>query len=536
MGDICFAIDGGSDYTIVVGTRPTRALQFAAAELQRYVETVCGARLPIEETAESKAVICIGEGAGPQPELDGLGEDAYVMRNDGARICLAGNSTRATLYAVYHFLEKYLGCGWCVPGDDAVPTTSTIWLNAFHDVCGPPAFSIRQLILFPYGEELLVLNNLPHTDWLTKNRLNWAHPAPNAPYVWGHSRSRAIFTPEVLKRGLYLQVGGHTFNTWLPDDRYAEEHPEYYALQEEGTRACDGSHKAGLCIGHPDVVEAVAENILKWLDVNPEVNAVDLWHNDSHTYCRCDRCTPAGLGEAESKIAYTRTYIAFANKVAARVAKRYPDVLVNLLAYFHTMVCPPDAERLSDNVLVGLCLFPRPGQRTMRPIETSDQHRDVQFRAQLATWPEVAERFYVYEYYTVGEQYKMWSMVSMMCEDLRYFRKLGIDGISSDQWGPGWYPLNMYAYGKLTWNPDLTPDEIIEDFCTRYYGGAADAMMDYWNLLEEGLRESWTTQDPIDWRDDRRRDVIRTALSQADGEAVARRVRAAATLHHLAVD
>jgi hypothetical protein len=101
---------------------------------------------------------------------------------------------------------------------------------------------------------------------------------------------------------------------------------------------------------------------------------------------------------------------------------------------------------------------------------------DTQLRARLLAWPKVARNFYVYEYYTIGEALKRWSMVAMICEDMRYFHKLGIQGISSDQWGPGWYPLNMYAFAKLGWNPALTPDEIIHDFCTKHYGRAAESM------------------------------------------------------------
>ena len=40
--------------------------------------------------------------------------------------------------------------------------------------------------------------------------------------------------------------------------------------------------------------------------------------------------------------------------MADLVAARHPRQLLNLLAYAHTINCPPDAERLRDNVLVGL--------------------------------------------------------------------------------------------------------------------------------------------------------------------------------------
>jgi hypothetical protein len=283
------------------------------------------------------------------------------------------------------------------------------------------------------------------------------------------------------------------------------------------------------------VPRQVATNIIAWLDENPEADAVDLWHNDSFTYCRCPLCTPKAAPESTALLAYTRTYIRFANQVAALVARRHPHVLVNSLAYAHTTNCPPDAEPLEQNVLVGLCLFPRPSQRTMRPLETSPQHLDSNLRLQIPAWQKLARNFYIYEYYTFSEQQKFWSMVSMIREDLLYFRRLDIRGISSDQWGPHWYPLNMYAFGKLLWNPDLKPDEIIDDFCTKYYGRAGRTMAAYWSLLEEGLRESWGSERPIDWRDRKRTELIQQALSAAESKTVADRIRATSGLHKLPV-
>lgn len=532
------AEDGRSDYTIVVDADAPAPVAFAAEELQKYLLQITGVRLPIATDAAGEAVVWVGDSgrlpaelAPLRADLESRGEDGYLMQGRGRRIVLAGRSPRATLYAVYHFLEQHLGCGWCVPGDDTVPRRTEVRLPPFDDRVGPPAMAMRQIIIFPYGGEWLAKNNVPHTDWLAKNRFNWAHPAPNEPHSWERNRSRETYVPEVEKRGLYLDVGGHTFNTWLPPEEHATTHPEYFAVLDKGGRAVEATEKAGLCLSHPDVAPRMAQSIIRWLDENPEVDVVDIWHNDSYTYCHCPQCTPGGATEAELRAGYTRTYIRFANRVADLVAARHPRQLLNLLAYAHTINCPPDAERLRDNVLVGLCLFPRPTQRTMRPLETSPQRLDANLRRQLPAWQKQAKHFYVYEYYTFSPQEKVWSMVSMLAEDIRYFQRLGVEGISSDQWGPHWYPLNMYAFGKLLWNPGLEPEEIIDDFCTRHYGRAGKTMAAYWGLLEEGLRESWTTETAIDWRDERRRELIRRALAEADGETVAGRIRATAALH-----
>ena len=102
-----------------------------------------------------------------------------------------------------------------------------------------PAFAMRKIVWIydpnadaaitqAYGADFMRKCNLPRIDWMAKNRFNWVHPGPNGPYVWERNKSREVFVPEVEKRGLHLEVGGHTFNTWLPPDRYAKDHPDYW--------------------------------------------------------------------------------------------------------------------------------------------------------------------------------------------------------------------------------------------------------------------------------------------------------------------
>ena len=111
------------------------------------------------------------------------------------------------------------------------------------------------------------------------------------------------------------------------------------------------------------------------------------------------------------------------------MAQRHPKVLVNFLAYSHVTDCPAGAEPLGDNVLVGLCLFPRPTQRTMRPLETSPQELDRNLRPQIPAWQKLSKHFYIYEYYTLSNRHeawkmvKFWSMVSMIREDIGFLRR-----------------------------------------------------------------------------------------------------------------
>ena len=91
----------------------------------------------------------VGSAAGVLNALQNKPGDSYLIRIASDRIALAGVSPRATLFSVYHFLEKYLGCGWLVPGDDFVPHRSELELPARAEDVETPAFEYRAHLPLP---------------------------------------------------------------------------------------------------------------------------------------------------------------------------------------------------------------------------------------------------------------------------------------------------------------------------------------------------------------------------------------------------
>ena len=113
---IVLAQDGKTEYCIVVASQAAAPVRFAAEELQKYLKKISGVELPIAHQCTTDRAIFVSQGQSlPRSsltctELAGRGEDGYL------RAVGLGwrwrQLPRATL-AVYHFLEKRLGCGWC---------------------------------------------------------------------------------------------------------------------------------------------------------------------------------------------------------------------------------------------------------------------------------------------------------------------------------------------------------------------------------------------------------------------------------------
>src|SRR6266566_2036962 len=71
-------------------------------------------------------------------------EDHYRLKIDDKELRIEGASPRAVLFGVYDVLER-LGCGWCVPGDDAIPKKDTLAIAPLK-LDTRPAFQYRMMV------------------------------------------------------------------------------------------------------------------------------------------------------------------------------------------------------------------------------------------------------------------------------------------------------------------------------------------------------------------------------------------------------
>jgi hypothetical protein len=142
----------------------------------------------------------------------------------------------------------------------------------------------------------------------------------------------------------------------------------------------------------------------------------------------------------------------------------------------------PYGTTVSDNLLVGLAHFP-PLRDSYRPLAGEPKSAgNERLLAIDLTWNSAARHTYLYEYYHSWYMPFIHPQAQMAAQDLKLLRQLGFTGISSDMYG--WTPVNMYVAARLMWNPELSGEELVGDFCARYYGEAAAAMYDYWMGLE----------------------------------------------------
>jgi len=470
---------------------------FAAQELQRYVQAMSGATVPIVRAATPEspgspgmARIVLRADLPPAAGIDAgrarpEGLDRYRLQVSETGATIVGSTPRAVLFGTYDLLER-LGCGWCVPGDDTVPRRSTLSLPAL-EVDTAPALRYRMMLDFPLRS---VAQSVAIVDWIAKNRMNWVHPCPNAmgePQAWYGRRNAVV--PELRKRGLGLIFGGHTMHTWLPPERF-QEHPDWFACNDAQRKP------PTLCVTNGEMTAELVRNVKRFLDRCPEVDVVDLWHPDSDVFCHCPACTqglvpaeargkkPEGTPADAVKAAYATSHVRFVNRVAEAIGKSHPKVMLSPLIYGPADHAMPDGcPAPADNVLVGLAHIARDSYRPLAGEPRSAIN--LRYLGNDLTWMARSKHHYIYEYYNCWVAPYIYPGGQVIVEDLRILKTLGAQGASSDMYG--YTPCNMYVAARALWSPDVSWEAAVRDFHVRYYGDAGQEMGDNEVKLAKGL-------------------------------------------------
>ncbi len=346
----------GREVALVEDRRPAAAIVIdaaasaedreAARELALFIEKATGAKLPVTNSvpAGRSALILVGTGVAP-PDSAGalrrLRADGFVIRvSPDGTVVLAGNGVGGTSYAVYTFLEMFLGIRWLWPGElgEVVPKVSSLRLEPVS-IEKEPAYELRRLGHF---------GAFPRRDEAEEKRPDeWADYQKTLgieyhPEVMAQTRQWA----RRLQFGSKTIRGGHAFGAMVPPKHWGPIRPEYYALVG-GRRLWDnydGKHGAQLCTSNPEVVRLVTEYCVKTFDKHPDWRTISISPNDGGGFCECDRCRALDSGRTAiqnpdpeaggGKVRIiTDRIMTFANQVTEGVTGRHPDKQVSILAY-----------------------------------------------------------------------------------------------------------------------------------------------------------------------------------------------------------
>jgi hypothetical protein len=504
--------EGKSAYSICLSSAASPSERHGAEELQKFLEEISGARLPIVSESEGarENLILVGRSSltdaiKPEIGLKTLGDEGFTLRTSGRRLVIAGGRLRGTLYGVYSFLEQ-LGCRWFTPEVTRIPRSPTIRIGPLNE-SHKPAFEYRE----PFFTEAF------DRDWAVRNKVNGA--------------SMKLDEAAGGKVSYYPFV--HSFYTMIPPEKYFQARPEYFSLIDGRRRYERGQ----LCLTNPDLLRESVRNVLGWIREHPEARIYSVSQNDWTGWCECDQCRR--VVEEEGGV-HSGPLLRFVNALAAEIEKLYPDKLIDTLAYWYTEE-PPAKVRPRANVRIRLC-----------PIGTCDAHpyemcpRNAYFMKNLRAWSRITNQLYIWHYNTNFAHYLApFPDFDELAADIPMYKRQGVVGLFME----GAYPeggggenagLRSYLMARLLWDTGADANAAITEFLQGVYGKAAPAMREYFDWIHRQVRFPpsglghhlhifMQTGEPHLSAEflSRAREILGRAQQQAEDEAVRRRVQQA---------
>lgn len=489
---IRLASDGAANYRIFTADS-SRIASEASEELKKYLAQLSGAVFADSDGLTGRTIV-VGTALtikrhSAAIDIPLLTHDSYGLLKRGHTLYLLGGSERSIWHAVYDFLSR-LGCRWIAPEftfyegkDKYVPVQPRLDYRYAGDIIERPAFNYRKL----YIEEGLshnVENLLQLIRWMPKARFN----VLVAPIDYqGHGRAqwdnwRQQLIPELKKRGIGIEVGGHGYQNFLhagmEDGRLYTDHPEWFGMDPDGHRSAE-PHIV-FCTSNAEAVAYLNHRIGEYLDGHPEIDIFDFWPPDNEKWCACERCEALGTA--------TERHALLVSETASYLKNNYPDVKLECLAYHHYTE-PPQHTTLDKSVLLDFCPI---NQQFEYQIYEQESENNKRYNESLRRWMDgFGGDISIYSYY---RKYAWRSLPNViphyMQRDLIYYRDMGIKGISVYSEPGDWFTfgLNHYVLGNLAWNPGIHVDSLIQGYCTTLYGEAAALVGDIYTELEDIVR------------------------------------------------
>ena len=451
--------NGESDFVIVTADVADECILTAVEEFQTYINKISGVTLEhiteSEYTEGTKAVI-LGE-----TELEKnivtvdrakIGADGFMLYSDGNNLLIAGGNSRGTLYGVYTLLEEYLGVRWFTPTLEVVPESNDVIIDAALNRTVKPSFSIRRNS--PAGAD---------DAYRAKHKINVS--------FWNEA-------PEYGGSLTYV-LWDVTFDKLVPDSLFAE-HPEYFAMNPDGTRTTDH-----VCVTHPDVLPiAIANAREAILNCERDSKYIHIGQKDNSNYCHCETCE--ALYDKYGSI--SAPTLIFTNAFADALDDEFPDFTFTFYAYGETERPPQDLSlRCNPNVIPVLCGLHKAcrshpltecgaqdGNETFMNLFGDNEPTIAQ---DFANWVKIADRTYIYDY-TINflNSTQFFSNFETLQPTMQYMHNIGITGYVYNC-GDGHYAafneLRNYLLSKLQWDVNCDVEYHMTEFLNAYYGEAA---------------------------------------------------------------
>lgn len=360
--------------TVIVCHDDHPAIQFAAAELARYLRLATGKAVPVIPERDLRPGdvtlrLKLEAGAGGR-SASALrhADDSVRIGADGRGYVLAGSNPRSVLFAAYRYLRA-LGFRWIRPGarGEIIPRLKSPVRPGIR-VKEAPSYRYRTICIEGACSEEHVTDLI---DWMTKQGMNgyfiqfnygtqfWSnwyrHPdtAHMRPELFDADRAQALAArtvAELRTRDLCFERMGHGWTCiplGIPGEGWGRHEQDLPAERKAYLAMLNGRRdlfhgvplNTNLCYSNPAVRNLMTDEIVGYAAEHPEVTALHLWLADgSNNNCECPDCAKARPSDF---------YVQLLNELDAKLASRGLPTRIVFLVYVD-LFWPPERERLRN--------------------------------------------------------------------------------------------------------------------------------------------------------------------------------------------
>jgi hypothetical protein len=512
-------------------TNPT--VEFAVLELKKYLDRMMPG-IKVEVNLET-----VKYGAGAEgfylgrfhdfgmkqpnienPELD----DAFLIDVSGLNGIIAGSNFRSILLAVYRYLEE-TGCRWVRHGADGEYIPQSDLTEVGVKLEDKASYRHRGLCI---EGAVSYENMLDNIDWAPKLGFNSYFLEFFTPYTffdrwYSHKNNKykkplsisvekvkeftACLEKEIKKRGLIYHAVGHGWTCeplgipgleWEPVQYEISADIAQLFAEVKGKRVLRNNIplNTNLCYSNPEARRRMVEYAADYAEKNPHVNMLHIWLADeSDNHCECENCRNTRPSDY---------YVMILNEMDAELTRRGLETKLIFLLYLDLLWAPSNVKFVNpDRFLLLFAPITRTYSRTydtdtegvtLGPFVRNKQQFPTNVRENIAYLKEWQKIFkgdsFAYEYHFMWDHFNdpgYYRMAEILSQDIKNLRKIGINGIVSDQTQRSFFPtgFGMYILGKTLWNEALDFDRAAREYFQSAFGEDGQLCREYMATLSE---------------------------------------------------
>jgi len=276
----------------------------------------------------------------------------------------------------------------------------------------------------------------------------------------------------------------HVLNVVLPTEMYFKDHPEYYALNEQGKRAVASYIiRTSPCFANKDAFEIAANNMVRYALGQPRRPHLLFYIGDGGHSCLCDECAKVNRGVKGN---YSQMMMKFYNRLAKEMQTKAPGVRVAFGAYSDYQE-PPLTIKPEPNIY---CTYAVSHKRGFHCTLHHECELNKAGFDEIRAWSKYIGRDKLGPM-TYRDMRPLHSV-----ERFKEYNKYMSYEIFSWIW-MGWCPANPFVWTRWNYGEDDAL-ALLKEFNDHYYGKAGKYVTELHLMLEDFAKNYKHSQQEIE--------------------------------------